>query len=283
MNRTLFWIAVVAVIVVAVVAGVVSYDHLHTVAIAAGEQSWIAKLVPLSADGLLVSASLSAFVAKWQDRKVHGMTKLSLAVGLSASVAANIASPFVGTLTGTGQDILAAIVGAWPAIALALSFEEVLRLSSMWKTEVTMEVAALPEIVEVPLAEVVAMAEVEASNETNISDVARKFSSAESSEVAAMKSTSDRSSEVIPEVETPKVEKEVATLPEVASPSVRKSVTATAPKSGNAGTSVKAEALAYLAVKPNTPASMLAERFGRSDRWARGLRKEFQEAQLVAA
>jgi hypothetical protein len=262
MNKTLFWIAVMAVIVVAVVAGVVSYDHLHTVAIAAGEQSWIAKLVPLSADGLLVSASLSAFVAKWQDRKVHGMTKLSLAVGLSASVAANIASPFVGSLTGTGQDILAAIVGAWPAIALALSFEEVLRLSSMWKAEGTTEVAALPEIVEVPQAEVVAMPEAEASNE-----------------VAAVKSTSGRSSEVIPEVETPKVEKEVATLPEVASPSVRKSVTATASKPG----SLKAEALAYLAMKPNTPASMLAERFGRSDRWARGLRKEFQEAQLVAA
>ncbi|MDX8047858.1 DUF2637 domain-containing protein [Lentzea sp. BCCO 10_0798] len=247
MNKTLFWIAVAAVIVVAVVAGVVSYDHLHTVAVAAGEQNWIAKLVPLSADGLLVSASLSAFVAKWQGRKVHAMTKLSLAVGLTASIAANIASPFVGSLTGTSQDILAAIVGAWPAIALALSFEEVLRLSSMWKAEasneVATEVAALPEVTAEVLPETVAV------------------------EVIA-------EPVVVPEVPETAATPEALPLP-MATPPVRKSAIATAPKTG----SVKAEALRYLADKPETTAAQLALRFDRSDRWARMIRKDFQEAQ----
>ncbi|RAS65630.1 uncharacterized protein DUF2637 [Lentzea atacamensis] len=252
MNKTLFWIAVVAVIVVALVAGIVSYDHLHTVAVAAGEQSWIAKLVPLSADGLLVSASLSAFVAKWQGRKVHGMTKLSLAVGLTASVAANIASPFVGGLTGTGQDILAAIVGAWPAIALALSFEEVLRLSVAHTSvpETAEEVAAVPETAET---EAVVIAE-----PVEVPEVAE-----------------------VPQAETP----EVLPLPVAASP-VRKSSPRKSPAT-QGGTSVKAEALAYLTANPNTTAVELAARFDRSDRWARMIRKEFLESgkalQLVSA
>lgn len=248
MNKTLFWIAVVAVIVVALVAGIVSYDHLHTVAVAAGEQSWIAKLVPLSADGLLVSASLSAFVAKWQGRKVHAMTKLSLAVGLTASVAANIASPFVGNLTGTSQDILAAIVGAWPAIALALSFEEVLRLSAMWKAEGTAE-AATEEVIAVAT-EVAALPE----------------AMPETAEVEAI--TEPVAVEEVPQAE-------VSPLP-VATP-VRKSLPRKSPETQSG--SVKAEALAYLATNPNTTAAELALRFDRSDRWARMVRKEASEAQ----
>lgn len=251
MSKWIFWTAVVAVIVVALVAGVVSYDHLHTVAIAAGEEDWIARLVPLSADGLLISASLSAFIAKWQNRKVHKMTILSLVVGLVASVAANIASPFVGDLTGTSQDILAAIVGAWPAVALALSFEEVLRLSAMWKTEAEV-LPVVPE--EFPSITAVAT-EVEALPEV----------------VATME---------VPKAEVPETAEvpEVISLPEAATPVRKSSPRKPAAMSG----SVKTEALAYLATRPETTAADLAVRFDRSERWARMMRKDFQEAQQAA-
>lgn len=247
MNKALFWIAVLAVIVVAVVAGIVSYDHLYTVAIAAGEEDWISRLVPLSADGLLISASLSAFVAKWQNRKVHGMTKLSLVVGLSASIAANIASPFVGDLTSGHQAVLAAIVGAWPAIALALSFEEILRLSAMWKQAT--EGTSSPVAISTEVTEVVESAEAlpEAVNVTEMPEQA----------------------------EVPEVPVSV----EVAAPRPR--------KSASGSTSVKAEALDYMATNPNTSAADLAVRFDRSERWARMIRKESQQSrkalQLVSA
>lgn len=268
MSKWIFWTAVVAVIVVALVAGVVSYDHLHTVAIAAGEEDWIARLVPLSADGLLVSSSLSAFIAKWQNRKVHGMTKLSLTVGLTASVAANIASPFVGDLTGTSQDILAAIVGAWPAVALALSFEEVLRLSAMWKTEAEVLPEASNEVAAVK----------SAFGGTSV--VPEEFPS-----ITAVATEVEALPEVVATMEVPKAEvpetaevPEVISLPEAATPVRKSSPRKPAAVSG----SVKTEALAYLATRPETTAADLAVRFDRSDRWARMIRKDFQEAQQAA-
>lgn len=128
MSKAWQTMAATAVLLVAIVAAVVSYEHLHTVALAAGEEPWIAAIVPLSADGLLVSASVSAFLSRRRGEPIRRMTIASLVIGLSASVAANIASPFVGDLSSQSRDVLAAIVGAWPAVALALSFEEALRL-----------------------------------------------------------------------------------------------------------------------------------------------------------
>lgn len=116
--------AIGAVVTVAVVAAVVSYMHMREVAEAAGE-GWRAILLPLSVDGMIVAATLNA----WQARKRHEplpvMTLVALVAGLLVSIAANVAVPFLPQLTGGW---LSAVVAAWPPIALAISFEELIRM-----------------------------------------------------------------------------------------------------------------------------------------------------------
>jgi len=62
-----------AVVLVATVAGVVSYMHMHQLAERAGE-GWRSWLVPLAVDGLMVAASMTMVV-----RKRAGMTAGNLA------------------------------------------------------------------------------------------------------------------------------------------------------------------------------------------------------------
>lgn len=142
-----------AVAAVAIVAAVVSYQHLYTVAVVAGE-SWRAWLLPLSVDGLVIAASLAAFRAKRNLEPVHAMTKLSLATGLVVSLGANVLVPFLPDLGTEQLSMLSATVAAWPALALGLAFEELLRLRSDTPPESVPAVAvgteALPEPEEIP-------------------------------------------------------------------------------------------------------------------------------------
>lgn len=129
MDTTPLWqraLARLSVAVVAVVAAVVSWEHMSHVAHAAGEPFYA--LVPLSVDGMVVSSSLAAFAAKRHGTKVPKMTVFSLTVGLAVSVAANVYAPFLPQGVVTTNHYVMAAVGAWPAIALALSFESLLRL-----------------------------------------------------------------------------------------------------------------------------------------------------------
>lgn len=116
--------AIGAVVTVAVVAAVVSYMHMREVAEAAGE-GWRAILLPLSVDGMIVAATLNAWQAKKRHEDLPKMTLVALVAGLAVSIAANVAVPFLPQLTGGW---LSAVVAAWPPIALAISFEELIRM-----------------------------------------------------------------------------------------------------------------------------------------------------------
>lgn len=105
---------IVAVGVVAVVAAVISYAHMQDLAHGAGE-GWRSHLLPLSVDGLLVAATTSILVARWRSRPASWVAKVSLGLGIAASIAANIAAA-EPTLTGR-------MVAAWPPLALALATE----------------------------------------------------------------------------------------------------------------------------------------------------------------
>lgn len=107
-------INIVAVGVVAVVAAVISYAHMQDLAFRAGE-GWRSHLLPLSVDGLLVAATTSILVARWRGHRAGWVAQLSLALGIAASIAANIAAA-EPTLTGR-------LVAAWPPLALALATE----------------------------------------------------------------------------------------------------------------------------------------------------------------
>jgi hypothetical protein len=55
-DRTISWSTAAAVVGVAVVAAVVSYEHAY--ALAHGEAGWTARLIPLTVDGLIWASSM---------------------------------------------------------------------------------------------------------------------------------------------------------------------------------------------------------------------------------
>lgn len=115
------WVLVVtiaAVALVALVAAVASYAHVHTLAERAGE-GWRAYLSPLSVDGLLVAASMVMLVRRRAGLPAGALPWVGLVLGLGASLAANVAAAHPEWRTPW----LDGVVSAWPAVALAISFE----------------------------------------------------------------------------------------------------------------------------------------------------------------
>lgn len=165
-NLNLTKVATLAVSAPALVAFVVSFEHLREVAEFAGE-GWRSWLLPLSVDGLVIAASIAALNARRQGREVPWMTIVNLLVGLGVSVAANVLVPFLDVLVPQSRDILSASVAAWPAVALALAFEELLRLrgSVTPEAEVPQHAEPAAEAEPVAEAEVPAVAEVPAEAE----------------------------------------------------------------------------------------------------------------------
>ncbi|MGD9525627.1 MAG: DUF2637 domain-containing protein [Pseudonocardia sp.] len=111
------WVRVVtvaAVLVVAGVAAVVSYAHMRALGLRAGEGR-LADALPLSVDGLLVAASLVLYVRRRAGRPAGVLPWVGLLLGVSASVAANIAA--------AEPTLLGRVVAAWPPLAFALAFE----------------------------------------------------------------------------------------------------------------------------------------------------------------
>lgn len=128
--------ATAAINAVAIVAAVISFDHMRELAVSVGED-WKSWLYPISLDGMLVAASLAAHQAKKRSEKVPGLTMAAIAIGIVISVAANILSSF------SADDLpvwLPGALAAWPPIALAIAFEEWLKLRQAGTTEETSSV-----------------------------------------------------------------------------------------------------------------------------------------------
>jgi hypothetical protein len=107
-------ITTVAVVAVAVVAAVASYDHQRALAELAGE-GWRAWLLPVSVDGLVVAASMSMLVRRRAGLPAGSLAWASLLAGIGASLAANVAA---ADPTAIGR-----LVAAWPPVALVLAWE----------------------------------------------------------------------------------------------------------------------------------------------------------------
>ncbi len=103
-----------AVVVVALVAAVVSYEHMREVGTAAGE-GWRSWLLPLSVDGLIVAASMTMLVRRRRGQPAGWLAWSSLLLGIAASIAANVASADPGPIPR--------LVAAWSPLALLLAVE----------------------------------------------------------------------------------------------------------------------------------------------------------------
>ncbi|MET7908630.1 DUF2637 domain-containing protein [Streptomyces avermitilis] len=100
-----------AVLVQAVIAGALSFAHLHDLAAAAGQDGWKAWAYPISVDLLLV--------ASWRRLRSEGPSRLAwcwFVTALVASLGANVATAGLLDL-GQVPAWLRILVAAWPALA----------------------------------------------------------------------------------------------------------------------------------------------------------------------
>ncbi|GGU26948.1 DUF2637 domain-containing protein [Streptomyces coeruleorubidus] len=100
-----------AVLVQAVIAGALSFAHLHDLAAAAGQDGWKAWAYPISVDLLLVAA--------WRRLRNDGPSRLAwcwFIIALVASLGANVATAGLLDLDHVPA-WLRILVAAWPALA----------------------------------------------------------------------------------------------------------------------------------------------------------------------
>lgn len=105
-----------AVLAVASVAAIISYQHAYELVSSHGEAGMTARLLPFTVDGLIWAASMVVLDASRRNHRVPRLAAWSLAVGIVATVGANLAH-------GLGHGPIGAVVSAWPALALVGSFE----------------------------------------------------------------------------------------------------------------------------------------------------------------
>jgi hypothetical protein len=105
-----------AVVAVAGVAAIISYQHAYELVTSHGETGITAHLLPFTVDGLIWAASMVVLDASRQHHPVPPLAKWSLAVGIVATIGANLAH-------GLNHGPIGALVSAWPALALIGSFE----------------------------------------------------------------------------------------------------------------------------------------------------------------
>lgn len=115
-DRLIRIITALAVAAVAADAAVISYRHAYELVVSHGETGLTARLVPFTVDGLIVAASMLILDANRRGKRVPALAHWCLGVGIAATVCANLAH-------GLGHGLIGALVSAWPALALAGSFE----------------------------------------------------------------------------------------------------------------------------------------------------------------
>jgi hypothetical protein len=115
-DRIIRWSTAFAVLGVAAVAAVASYEHAYDLVRAHGEAGWTARLVPLTVDGLIYASSMVMLDSARRKAPVPALARWLLGLGTAATLAANVAH-------GLGHGLTGGAVAAWPAVALVGSYE----------------------------------------------------------------------------------------------------------------------------------------------------------------
>jgi Protein of unknown function (DUF2637) len=115
-DRVIRWSTAGAVLGVAAVASVASYEHAYALVQAHGETGWTGRLVPLTMDGLIYAISMVMLDSARRKAQVPALARWLLGLGIAATLAANVAH-------GLGHGPVGAAVATWPAVALVGSYE----------------------------------------------------------------------------------------------------------------------------------------------------------------
>ena len=113
------WTTIGCVGLLALIAGTVSYLHMHLLVELHGQPGWVATLTPLSVDGMIVAAPTTLLADSRSGGRGGILPWLLLVVGSVASLAANVA---VAQPTATGR-----VIAAWPSFALIAAYELLMR------------------------------------------------------------------------------------------------------------------------------------------------------------
>lgn len=116
-DRVIRWASAIVVVIVAGVALWLSYWHaVEVIERAGGESSLSAHLLPATVDGLAGSASLVMLFAARYKLPVPRLARVAVGMGIGATLSANVAH-------GAVHGWAAAVIAAWPACALVVSYE----------------------------------------------------------------------------------------------------------------------------------------------------------------
>src|SRR6266702_262236 len=118
-DRWIRWTTIGCVALLALIAGTVSYIHMHMLVARHGQPGWVAALTPLSVDGMIVAASTTLLAESRSGSRGGVMPWALLVVGSVASLAANVA---VAEPTVTAR-----VIAAWPSFALIAAYELLMR------------------------------------------------------------------------------------------------------------------------------------------------------------
>ncbi|TMR96591.1 DUF2637 domain-containing protein [Nonomuraea basaltis] len=117
---------IAGVTLLAVIAAVVSFRHMHELCLRHGEDPLAAVLIPLAVDGTIVVASMSILLSNRYGSRGGTLAWTLLVIGSLASLGANIAV--------AESSMIGRIIAAWPSAALIGSYEllmsQVRRLSA---------------------------------------------------------------------------------------------------------------------------------------------------------
>ncbi|MFI6324328.1 DUF2637 domain-containing protein [Nonomuraea sp. NPDC050556] len=107
--------ATASALLLAVIAAVVSFRHMHELALMHGEDELAAALIPLAVDGTIVTASMSLLLASRYGSRGGVLPWVTLMISCLASLGANIA---VAEPTLIGR-----VIAGWPSLALIGAYE----------------------------------------------------------------------------------------------------------------------------------------------------------------
>lgn len=118
-DRWIRWTTTGCVALLALIAGTVSYLHMHLLVELHGQPGWVAALTPLSVDGMIMAASTTLLADSRTGGRGGILPWALLVAGSVASLAANVA---VAEPSAAGR-----VIAAWPSFALIAAYELLMR------------------------------------------------------------------------------------------------------------------------------------------------------------
>jgi hypothetical protein len=99
-DRVIRWSTALAVLGVAAIAAVASYEHAYDLVRAHGETGWTARMVPPTVDGLIYASSMVMLDSAHRKTPVPALARWLLGLGIAATLSANVAHGLGHGLTG---------------------------------------------------------------------------------------------------------------------------------------------------------------------------------------